>query len=194
MSLQHSDFNEKGALLVGSPAFARRISADRASNVQAESRAVSQETLLTAFFSRPGFVSPAPVDPVRHPADLCQSVRAFAGTEGQLSRLARLMGFTFWGEAVAMVLGYAAAFPGEFDISGLKETAPAGLLKARGAIKRGNVLHAPGVRGIQAPLTPETAAFLARVSQRQRLARVDAASLILHRHVGRVLALVCDLS
>jgi len=192
MSVQSNEFAKKKATRIGSPVTARQIIGNATRRAQADSCAINRELLLAVDLTRPGFVNLFPVDPVTHPADLCQSVRAFAMTEGQMARICRAMGFTFWGQAVALVLGYAAAFPEQFSAADLKSDAPSGLLRAKGAIKRGHVLHAPGVRGIQAPLTPATADFLARTAGRQRLSRVDAASLILHRHVGRVAAMLAD--
>lgn len=192
MSLQHNDFNEQRSIRVGSPDTAGRMIEAAKRRAAAEFRPADLDSLLSLDLPRPGFLNRAPVDPVCHPAALCQSVRAFSATEIQLAKISRIMGQTFWGEAVALVLGYVAAFPDVFGVSDLKASAPAGLLKAKGSIKRGNVLAAPGVRGIQAPLTDKTADFLARLAVRQRLSRVDAASLILHRHVGRVLALIAS--
>jgi hypothetical protein len=190
MSLQHNDFNEQMSICVGSPVTARRMMQAANRRAVAEFRASDLDTLLSVNLSRPGFLNRVPVDPVQHPAGLCQSVRAFSATEAQLSRISAAMGLTFWGEAVALVLGYVAAFPEIFTVADLKGTAPAGLLKAKGSIKRGTVLAAPCVRGIQAPLTEKTALFLARVAAAQRISRADAGSLILHRHIGRVLALI----
>lgn len=191
MSLQHNDFNEKKASLIGSPMVARKAVVDRVTSVQAETRATGDSSARTAVFFHHAPVNHAPVDPVRHPAELCQSVRVFASTECQISRLSRIMGFTFWGEAVALILSYAATFPEEFGVADLKTPELERLLKVRGGRAKVNVA---GVVGIQAPLTPETAAFVARIARQQKLTREAAASLILHRHVARVLSLIAGAS
>lgn len=192
MSLLHADFVEFNAELIGTPAAARlAVEALRGHDV-ADCRALSAASRAGFAFPSVRFAFHAPVDPVRHPADLCLPVRAFAATEVQLAVMARAMGVDFWGEAVSLVLAHAAAFPDEFGAARLKDTAPDGLLKSKGAIRRGKVMVPAGVRGIQVPLTRATSDFLSRVAHREKLSRVDAASLILHRHVARVLARIAS--
>lgn len=190
MSVQHSVFNEETSEFIGSPQAVRKVLSQSRRLSAADFSASRVEVLSAIHFVRPAFVHHVPVDPVRHPADLCQSVRAFGVTERYLESLREAFGFSFWGEAAALVLGYAAAFPEDFEVQALKDRAPGGLLKSKGAIKRGKTLSAPAVRGMQVPLTAETMAYVGRVAAWQRLSRKDAATLILHRHAPRVLALV----
>lgn len=189
--MQHSVFNTKNAHLIGSPDVARLLLSKSRRLHEAETRATCPDALRAIHFSRPAFVNHAPVDPVRHPADLCQTVRVFRSTERQLAVLAAAFGFTFWGEAAALVLGHVAAFPDEFEVRHLKERAPLGLRKGKAAPRpAGKTYIPPAVRGIQVPLTPATRDFLAAVAARQGLSRVGAASLVLHRHLAAVAALV----
>lgn len=169
MSLHYYDFAKENATLIGSPA--------------------SAPAAMPAAFRYPAgeFVNRLPVDPARHPADLRLAVRASVQTERRLSAIARLMGFEFWGQAAALVLGYAAAFPDEFDSRGLDVALGRRMVSGEGFSKAG---RGNSVAGILVPLTRDTSEFVGAVAARQRVTRKVAASLILHRHVARVAALL----
>lgn len=96
------------------------------------------------------------------------------------------MGFTFWGEAVALVLGFVAAERSAFAMRNLRASAPAGLLKSRGTLKHGRSLAPMLVRRIHSPVTPAVLDFLDWVAGREGVSRAAAAALILHRHSGAV--------
>lgn len=169
MSLHHSDFVKENSFFVGSPAV--------------------ENAALPAAFRYPAgeFVNRVPVDPAQHPADLRLAVRASVQTERRLSAIARIMGFDFWGQAAALVIGYAGAFPDEFDCRGLDVALGRRMVSGEGFSKSGK---GNSVSGILVPLTRDSAAFVASVADRQGVTRKIAASLILQRHVGRVAALL----
>lgn len=190
MSLQHSDFAEETASFVGSPELARRLLSSDACGVSAEKRANFCDAALFVGIHHEPFANRVTVDPVRHPVDLRLSVRCLPRTEARISAIAQAMDFTFWGQAVALVLGLAVARPAKYDMADLRASAPAGLLKARGTLKCGKALAPMLVRRIHSPVTRATAFEIDRIATRERVSRTAAAALILHRHAAPVAAMI----
>lgn len=188
MSMQHAEFAKENAVFIGSPSLARLLVSRSDADLVAETRAGCPVGGDYVGFPGETFVTRAPVDPVRVPSDLRMSIRALPRIEARVSAIARRMEFTFWGEAVALILGFVAAAPHEFDLRHLRMTAPEGLLRAKGTLKRGASLAPVQVRRIHSPVTPATAAFVDRVAGWERVSRSAASALILHRHAATVAA------
>lgn len=120
-------------------------------------------------------------DPTTSSPDLTIAIRAFHFTEITLQRLCSAAGFTFWGQAAALVLEFAAlnAHALEIDFSDI----PA-CLSHTGGSKRYPV-HLTS-RGIMTPLSPFVCQWLSQTARAANVSRERAASMILHRHSRRI--------
>lgn len=188
MTLLHGDFCNKNIDLIGTPDQARAaVAADRFLRSIVSGGDGANRVNADLVKSVPGDLPPARpmVDPVVHPRALVMAVRATPATESKLQRLCAALGLTFWGEAIAVVVEFCAANPGHVSLSDLRARAPVGLMGNKGAACEAG--SAP-TRGVQTPLSVEAMAFVDAIARRERVGRAVAATLILHRNIGPVLA------